>query len=1264
MVAPIKFLSGRQQQQKIGLEGSTEEKKVLEVVGRVGIGTTIFEPTSELDIRGSVVISDSITVTNPDTSIDVSGDLDVDGQTEVDDLNVSGIATISTLGVTGLTTTNTLQVIGVSTFNDDIYIGNNISIDENVGVITSAQFSTGSDGIGINTDTISGPALFYLDPATVGDNTGSVRVKGNLYVDGTQFIVNSQTVDLADYRIGIGTTATSSQVLDGAGIGIGSDGDQKTFTWDYNNTALKSSENINVADGKTYQIDGTERLSSTKLTLGDKIEITNSSDDLIIEVDDEEKVRLTDGNLGIGTTAPSARLHVIGSTELENVNISGITTFSDNQKFVGQYSADLHENDFVDIKVSAATKTEDHRYYNSGYNLGFLFDGKESPYINLVPGKTYRFDQQDASNTQHTLRFYFDAEKTTEYDTDVTVNGVAGSINAFTEIKVTDNTPSVLYYQSSGSIGTYMGNRVNVINSFTHIGNNIGIGTTNPSQLLDVVGQSRFDLVNVTDKLGVSTESPLQSFQVGVADTHNKVSVITSEGDVGIGTTNPDSNLHVVGQSHLDSLHVTGITTFSEDIRIVLPTDGSRIGIGTSAFTPSTDHDIEIRGRVIINDGSLVVNGNDITDAVNSQDGNFVSLATTNFYVTGISTFTENSTIDIKNGIGITGGDVSIGTGGTGIYYDDSNSRVGIGTTSPNYKLDVYGDANVSGYTSTRYLTVGTGSTEYTLPAYDGTANSYLRSDGNGNVDWVVTTAIRQTQEFYAGAGQTSFEVDYTPGLIDVYLNGVKLANADYVGTSGTHVVLNVGAGYTDNVQVVHFSSDTVSSRSIIDYWVLNETGTLYNLNENIGIGVTDATQKLDVNGDVRIRGGIYDVANSSGSTNEVLLSDGNGGWVWSSVPTVGVATAAGNPGNIQFHNAAGVNGGSDEFNYDYTTQRIGIGTTEPDQKLDVRGNVVVQGGSIGIGTTNPESAVHTSNTSVLHSGIVTANSYYGSAVGLSSIPTSQLVGIVSTTNLSGTYNINITGSIEGSTEVIGVGTVTADYNLNVGAGNTGLFADNNGDLRVTGVSTLATLKIGNSTIGITDVKDEDTMSSNSDTSLATQQSIKSYVDSVNLEVVGDDANALSIILDTETLGIVGTSNQVETTGSGNNITVGLSTNVSIDGTLTANTGIANSMSSSNTVTGVGQTTDPITLHTLDSSVYRSVEYTVQVVQESELQLTKILAISSGTTAYSVEYGTVISNTPITEYTVDIGGGFIRLLSQAGAATTANYLINFTANKI
>ena len=86
MAAPVRYLSGRQQQQKIGIEGSTQNEKVLEVVGRVGIGTTIFEPDSELEIRGDVIVSGIITA----GSIEVSS-----GEVSFDDVNVSGASTFT-----------------------------------------------------------------------------------------------------------------------------------------------------------------------------------------------------------------------------------------------------------------------------------------------------------------------------------------------------------------------------------------------------------------------------------------------------------------------------------------------------------------------------------------------------------------------------------------------------------------------------------------------------------------------------------------------------------------------------------------------------------------------------------------------------------------------------------------------------------------------------------------------------------------------------------------------------------------------------------------------------------------------------------------------------------------------------------------------------------------------------------------------------------------------------------------------------------------
>ena len=143
------------------------------------------------------------------------------------------------------------------------------------GVVTATQFVTGVSGsaIGINTNTISGPATITIDPAAVGDNTGSVRIKGDLYVDGTQFIVNSTTIELADLRVGIATTVGTNLLLDGGGIGIGSANILKTITWNNSASALTSSEDWNLVTGKQYEINGTSVLSSTTLGSG----VVNSS---------------------------------------------------------------------------------------------------------------------------------------------------------------------------------------------------------------------------------------------------------------------------------------------------------------------------------------------------------------------------------------------------------------------------------------------------------------------------------------------------------------------------------------------------------------------------------------------------------------------------------------------------------------------------------------------------------------------------------------------------------------------------------------------------------------------------------------------------------------------------------------------------------------------------------------------------------------------------------------------------------------------------
>ena len=90
-----------------------------------------------------------------------------------------------------------------------------------------------------------------------------------------------------------------------------------------------------------------------------------------------------------------------------------------------------------------------------------------------------------------------------------------------------------------------------------------------------------------------------------------------------------------------------------------------------------------------------------------------------------------------------------------------------------------------------------------------------------------------------------------------------------------------------------------------------------------------------------------------------------------------------------------------------------------------------------------------------------------------------------------------------------------------------------------------------NTSISGTAFKDEDDMSSNSATAVASQQSIKAYVDAQltaqDLDV-SDGTTAIAIDLDSETLGILGGTG-IDSTASGNNVTL------AIDSTVTTNSG-------------------------------------------------------------------------------------------------------------
>ena len=107
-----------------------------------------------------------------------------------------------------------------------------------------------------------------------------------------------------------------------------------------------------------------------------------------------------------------------------------------------------------------------------------------------------------------------------------------------------------------------------------------------------------------------------------------------------------------------------------------------------------------------------------------------------------------------------------------------------------------------------------------------------------------VPQATQTRDSFTATSGQTSFATGgYTPNFLDVYLNGVKLASADYTATNGSDVVLASGAATGDILEVVAFTTFNSASSSIDDNG--NATAITIDSNENVMLNTTSTSLQL-----------------------------------------------------------------------------------------------------------------------------------------------------------------------------------------------------------------------------------------------------------------------------------------------------------------------------------------------------------------------------------------------------------------------------------
>ena len=766
MASPTRFLSGRQQEQKIGIEGSTDNKKVLEVVGRVGIGTTIFEPTSELEVRGDAIVSGILTVSNIvvtsaaggvfeidklrvtgistfvgissfENNLSVGGNLDVDGHTELDDVNVSGASTFTgaidangDLDVDGHTELDNVNVSGVSTFTGAIDANGSLDVDGH----------TELDDVNV-----SGASTF----------TGAIDANGSLDVDGHTELDNVNVSGVSTFA-GIGTFLTDLFVNGDLNV----IGDLVFDSFTAREISVTENSFLGFVSATTLNVSGVSTFASA--IVGSAVTINSSGINVaagIITGTLDNNLTLNTSGTGLSGIATYNNSGVVTFTVASNATDANTASTIVSRNGSGNFSAGTISADLTGV-ASTATKLATSRT--------FELTGD-------VVASTISFDGTGNVSLAATIQ-----PNSVGLGTDTTGDYVSSISGTSNEIAVSSgtgegSTPTISFVANPTIGGNVtIGSDLQVNNNLNVTGN-ITVGGTSATLFTETLRVKDADIV-----LGFTTNS-----------SGNEVSTDTTANNGGIAIASTEGSPIV--SFNIDSIPSTykNIMWFKTNAFTGLNTDAwltnYSFGVGTTSMSAGTKFAV----------GNIEADFDDITSVRHIKTSGIITASSFSGDGSGLSgisggtAFAENSanqsqTIPFYVSTATT--DVA-GVSTQSFVFNPSTKSLGIGTDAPTSNLHVEGTLNISG--------VSTFSNNID-------ANGDLDVDGHTELDDVnVSGASTFTGAIDANG---SLDVDGHTELDNVNVSGVST----FAGSIDANGDLDVD-GHTelDNVNVSGVSTFT-----------------------------------------------------------------------------------------------------------------------------------------------------------------------------------------------------------------------------------------------------------------------------------------------------------------------------------------------------------------------------------------------------------------------------------------------------------------------